>query len=55
MSAVAAIDINQLDIKGKALNSPAYNLLGGKSRDRVRVYCHVTGVVDLSLTLNEVH
>ena len=31
------------DIKGKALNTPVYNLLGGKSREGVMVYCHANG------------
>jgi mannonate dehydratase len=31
------------DIKGKALNTPVYNLLGGKSREGVLVYAHANG------------
>lgn len=38
MSALSAIDIALWDIKGKALNVPVYELLGGRSRDKVRVY-----------------
>ena len=38
MSAISAIDIALWDIKGKALNVPVYELLGGKCRDRVRSY-----------------
>lgn len=38
MSAIAAIDIALWDIKGKALNVPVYELLGGKCRDKVRSY-----------------
>lgn len=43
MSAIAAVDVAIWDIKGKALNTPVYNLLGGKSREGVLVYCHATG------------
>lgn len=38
MAAIGGIDIALHDIKGKALNTPVYNLLGGKYRDRVPVY-----------------
>lgn len=38
MSALSAIDIALWDIKGKALNVPVYELLGGKCRDKVRSY-----------------
>jgi galactonate dehydratase len=38
MSAMSAIDIALWDIKGKALQVPVYELLGGKCRDKVRSY-----------------
>lgn len=37
-SALSAVDIAMWDIKGKALGVPVYELLGGPSRDRLRVY-----------------
>ncbi len=38
--AMSAIDCALLDIKGKALGVPMYELLGGKTRDKIRVYAN---------------
>lgn len=38
-AAVSGIEIALWDIAGKAAGVPVYKLLGGKTRDRVRVYC----------------
>jgi galactonate dehydratase len=43
MSAISAIDIALWDIAGKHFGVPVYQLLGGKVRDKVRVYYHVFG------------
>src|SRR6266853_1945761 len=39
-SALSGIDQALWDIKGKALGVPVYELLGGPTRTRVRVYAH---------------
>ena len=43
MSAIAGIDQALWDIKGKALGVPVYELLGGRVRDRMKVYSWVGG------------
>jgi mannonate dehydratase len=43
MAAIAAIDVALWDIKGKALGTPLWNLLGGRSRTGVLVYSHASG------------
>lgn len=43
MSAIAGIDQALWDIKGKALGTPVYNLLGGACRDSIRVYSWIGG------------
>ena len=42
-AAVSAIDLALWDIKGKALDLPVWELLGGRSRDRVRLHVLVGG------------
>lgn len=43
MSAMSGIEQALWDIKGKVLGVPVYELLGGKVRDRVRLYNHLGG------------
>src|SRR3979409_2242179 len=43
MGAISAIDIALWDIAGKHFGVPAYQLLGGPTRDKARVYYHVFG------------
>lgn len=54
MTAISAIDMALWDIKGKALNTPLYNLLGGKSREQVLVYSHANGK-DVHDTIDKVN
>ncbi len=39
IAVLTAVEAALWDLAGKALNVPVYQLLGGKFRDRVRVYC----------------
>lgn len=48
--AMTGIDMALWDIKGKVLGVPVWSLLGGKVRDRIRIYAHAnTPEVALSL------
>jgi len=42
-SAISGIEQSLWDIKGKALNLPIYELLGGAVRDKIEVYCWIGG------------
>jgi galactonate dehydratase len=46
-SALSGVDQALWDIKGKALGVPVYELLGGPTRDRVRVYSHANTVEEM--------
>jgi len=39
VTALAGVEIALWDLAGKALGLPVYQLLGGKFRDKVRIYC----------------
>jgi mannonate dehydratase len=54
MAAIAAIDVALWDIKGKALDTPVWNLLGGKSRKGILCYAHATSR-DLGDLVDQVH
>lgn len=42
-AAISALDIALWDIAGKHFEAPVYQLMGGKVRDKARVYMHVGG------------
>jgi galactonate dehydratase len=46
-SALSGIDMALWDIKGKALGVPVYELLGGPTRKKVRVYAHARTPADI--------
>ena len=54
MGALSAIDIALWDIAGKYFHVPVYKLLGGKCRDKVRVYNHTAGRTEEELIENAV-
>lgn len=39
---MSGIDMALWDIKGKALGTPVWNLLGGRVRERIRIYSHAS-------------
>ena len=67
MTAISAIEQACFDILGKSLGVPVYRLLGGKVRDKVRMYTHLGGgeshavydshesarIIDLALAVRE--
>jgi mannonate dehydratase len=53
MAAIGAVDTALWDIKGKSLNTPLYQLLGGASRESILVYGHANGA-DIEETVEAV-
>ncbi|WP_298455068.1 D-mannonate dehydratase ManD [uncultured Cellulomonas sp.] len=49
MTAIAAVDTALWDVKGKVAGLPVFQLLGGRSREGVLVYCHASGTDTASL------
>src|SRR3954453_22797689 len=39
---VSGVEVALWDLAGKAYNVPVYQMLGGKFRDRIRIYCDTT-------------
>jgi muconate cycloisomerase len=50
--AKAAIDMALYDVAGKALGTPAYNLLGGRCRERVTI-AHSLGLMEIAKAVDE--
>lgn len=48
-SGISAIEMALWDIKGKALGTPVWQLLGGAARDRIRCYAHGSPHTDAGL------
>ncbi|MCC7175026.1 MAG: mandelate racemase/muconate lactonizing enzyme family protein [Bryobacterales bacterium] len=68
VTALGAVEIALWDLAGKAVGLPVYQLMGGKVRDRVRVYCdsgtntradpqakkYISQIVDMGFTATKI-
>ncbi len=52
-SALSGVDMALWDIKGKALGVPVYELLGGPTRKKVRLYAHVRTPAEIRQRIGE--
>ena len=43
---VSGIEMALMDLAGKAYGAPAYQIMGGKFRDKIRIYCDTSSVGD---------
>ena len=48
VAALSGVEIALWDLAGKALELPVYQLLGGKMRDRIRMYCDLQAALPAS-------
>ena len=46
---VSGMEVALWDLAGKAYNVPIWQMLGGKHRDRVRIYCDTPGAADVKV------
>src|SRR5437870_1165259 len=51
-AAISGLEIAMWDILGKSLGVPVYQLLGGPTRSRIRVYPHLRGTTPEELSQN---
>lgn len=50
--AISGIDIALWDLKGKYLGVPVYELMGGKTRDKIKIYVNVKGTAPEEIACN---
>ena len=46
LCALSGIEQALWDIKGKNLNAPVYELVGGRLRERIKLYTHTLSLID---------